>query len=1376
MPVDSWNVRPNTDDDFLPDYRPLCEQEIECADDSPSEIGTLKQSSDVPFLFLLGRPGSGKSRELQQARKQGWFGLNCRWIEGKEFGSDIAGTLDRVVGSSNEPVRLILDGLDEALLERGPNFVPQLKRWILDRRGPHGEPAIRLTITCRWADWPVQNVSELAALWPSNHTRFLMLCPLRRKEAVQTIERAFGPSAELFWGQLQDRHLQPVACWPEGLLGLMAQFEASGRTSVSDGYSQVIEHQVTRFCQLADSPNDAGRWQAAVKGVEWRRKVAGRLAAAMIWSGKNRLNLELTGPDNRFVTISDFHGQSEFWENGYKSILLEDLDDVARGKSRLMRALPLDSSWVFGSQVQQEFLAAEWLAEKELDESRLKQIFGHEKDGRWRVQPALGAVAAWLACRQPAFRRLVLDHDALVMLRMDGSRLAASDRYEIVEALLEATERIQILDPAIRQSHLASLAHPQLHAQIERWLVSPDVSGATKELALDIASKTRLYSMASVLWRLYLKESDEVRIKMAHALYRLAQSPEHDKMWLSVLRGEVPIDGYGTLLGAALHLLIVSRKRPLRESLPWIVPKRRFEVYGLYEQIVRQLPEHLTPADLPAVLAKLGERPDCIIDLVHGPQRLHKDSVRLAIRHFDNTEIAEALSGYWHQCLAQHIHPHHDLNCMWESEDLGFRDKSHRRSIVHALIHHPGFEIHTEKKWLTPSDYLITDDDLEWFLDEITGAVAEDRWRWALVLASVLWRVDLNGKQSDRIQRVWESMPEVRSYFPQPAAGETIQDALQRMRTQSRAKREADIANSRTQRAERAAKFQEDLQKYTQQCKLAHQAGKLTWGGVFDILSARTHGPGSSMVTFEPIGKIGPEDDWMIEAAARHLRELPNQRPIVFGDGLDGLLALAACLPRLSGDSDLLSQIGKHWLAAMLADFSMSYMENVPEGIGWKQFAELFPDEFAGACDTVIRHRYLNGGELGELDAFADCWSPTSSEKLTSLLKHEPIQVAGFFNAIRYLAEQNELMAIDVIRFWLENVSCEWNAEQKAVLAGAALFLLNGRMVCDALDSRILDDLDVSRNAIWRSVHRLGWHPHKIDFLRWSDSSVEGLATVCWKAYTSMNRSFLSGRNTGFVSGEDEAIEFRDRITSEATQRGIELNLPGPVCDDTPEETRLRLRQTNWHRHNAAAARLKASRSFLSPRDLFKVCATPDARLARDADELLAAVVASVQRWEEALIAGNWQRVWDLKPLRPRDEENIANELRDWLRDELKVVSEREPELRSERRSDIIVQTLTPTGAKITVVLELKRVRPKNAKERREEMRTKLRDVYLKQRANEGWTHGLYVVVWTPESGHKLDSDAAMEAEAKSLQEQAKSLSEPPFVLTSIVVDARSRL
>lgn len=1334
-------------------------------------MGFLQRFGEVPFLLLLGRPGSGKSRELAQAKEERWLGSDCRWIEGKEFSSDISATLDRVMKDAPKQTRLFIDGLDEALLEH-VNFMPKLKRWLLDHLGPDGEPIFHLAITCRWADWPVSSINELASLWMASRSKYLMLCPLRQVDVVQTIQKRFGPAADLFWSQMHEHHLKPVACWPQGFLGLLEQFEQSGRKSICAGYSQAIEDQIARHCRLTDSTDDP-RWKAALPGTDWRRRVAGQVAAAMLWSGRSKLNLCPTAASADYLTAGDFKDHSEVWDNTRKSIQTEDLDDLVH-KSRLMRRMSEGDIWVFGSQVHQEFLAAEWLAAQSLDEPRLKQLFGREDEGRWRVQPALGAVAAWLAGRNQPFRQIVLKHDPLVLLRMDGARIVDSERREVVEALLEATEQIRVLDPAIRQAHLASLAHSRLHAQLEHWLRRSDVCVASQELAIEIAEKTKLESLAPVLWELYPESTGRVQIEMAGALRRLAKAAEFDTNWQSVLWGELPMDGYGNLLGAAIESQINSGKRPLAEALQWVVPGRRFDVYGLFDIVVRSLPERITIDDLPAVFKSLGERPEFVADSLNTPYHLHKAAVKLAIAHFDRPEVLRVLCDYWHQCLAHHVHPHHDVNSSWKAEELGIQDEAHRRSIMHALILHTEFEKHTERKWFWSSEYLFTEEDFDWSLQELFQASPENRWRWALVVASDLWRTDLAGERGMRLQKAWVTMPDIRSFFPALAEQESLPEAIIRQSEENRLKRESDHAKWQAKHDARDQKFQNDLAVFTQDCKSAHEQGKLTWGGVTQILSARAHGPGSSTVTFEPISKIGPNDAWMFESAVRHLRELPDKRTIELNDGLGGLLALAACLSHISKDSELRKVIGKHWLAPMLADFSMSSLGEVPAGISWETFAGWFPDELPLAFETLIRHRYLNNGELSELRSFLDCWSVECETRLAKLLRDESIQVEGFFNAVRMLAGKNESLAVDVMRLWLGKKDENLNHDQKAVLAGAALLLLNGRCVEEVFQSGLLDNQDVARDAIWRSANIFDFHEHRIDFSKWSDVSIQRVAELCGRAYTRVERHRSNGRGFGEVTGEDEAVDFRDRIISEATQRGIYLNLPLSVEQDTPEEAVSRRHTLDWHRNEAGKARRKAARDMLPPGDLFRLCSMPHARLARDADELMAAVITSVQRWEQSLIHGHWTHLWDLKPLKSRGEEDIAKELRDWLRDDLKIIIEREVELRSEDRTDVLVQTLTQWGQKLTVLIELKKVRKGNAKERRTAMQTQLRDRYLEERRNEDWTHGLFIVAWTSEPGHKLDSESAMQIEAEFLIKQAQSLSEPPFVLRSMVVDARS--
>lgn len=1372
LPEPHWNANPGIDDDFLSEHGQRGGTE-HLLDEPLSGIGTLSDFKEASFLFLLGRPGSGKSSELGKAKKFGWFGDHCAWIEGKEFGSDIAGTLDRLIGHTPEIDRLCIDGLDEALLEQ-PQFVSKLKRWLLSHLRPNGEPKFDLLLTCRWADWPTTGVDELAALWKADQSKKLMLCPLRQKDVVATLKQRFSDDIDSFWEQMNFHHLRPVACWPQGLIGLMEQFERSGRTKVCRGYSQAVEDQIATHIRLADSPEEPGRWIASLAGADWRHRVAGRLAASMTWSGKSKLDLRPAPTSDDVLACDDFHEIPELWEDTHKPVRLEDLDAVVH-KTRLMRRLSDDIHWVFQSQVHQEFLAAEWLNSHGLDELKLRQLFGRDLEGTWRVQPALGAVAAWLAVMNPTFRQLLLNHDPLVLLRMDGSRLPDKEREAVLEALLQATERIRVIDPAIRQAHLASLSHPDLHRQLANWLCRTDACDAAKELAIEIAEKTKLHSLATLLWELYPTSHGRLQVEMAGALYRLATSADHETRWLSVLRGDLPIDKHGSILGAAIELLILSGKTPVHEALHWFIPGMKFDVYGLYDMAVRSLSEKLTPEDLPVVFAKLGEKPEWTWDSLKTPHHIHKAAVRLAIQQFNRPEVAHALCDYWYACLKQHVHPHHSHNENWSADKLGIRDDEHRRLIIKSLTDHPDFARNTEKKWLFIEDYLFTSADIDWVLDELETANTEDRWKWALAFSTLMWQEELTAQRGERLQLVWLSLPEIRGYFPQPSEWETLPEAILRFDKECKAKRKAEQGKWRKKWDRQEAKFKADLVRYTDECKTAHEQGRLIWTNVFHLLSGKAHGRGPQIITFEPIKQIGSGDEWMIEAAIRYLVELPNHRKIVLEDGIDGLLALATCVNRVEGDANLAEALRCHWLAPILACLSMGSLGETPEGVNIEQLAEWFPEHMPPALTTVIRHRYQKGGELGEIRSFKKVWSDIASQQLSHLLMDEPIQPAGFFNAMHHLAEKEESLAVEVIRFWLAQEVGKLSHDQMAVMAGAGLFLLDGRLATEIQESGLMEDMALARDAIWRSVHPLRYFDRNPEFSKWSDESIRIVGNLCCRAYTRLERDRSPERGFHAVTGEDAAVEYRDRVISEATQRGIFLVLPTTHEEDSPQAASNRLRWIDWHRNEASKARLKAYRELISPPALAKFCSTPQARLARNNDELMEAVIASLKRWENDVKAGNWRRIWDLKPLRSREEEDIAKEVRDWLRDDLRIITEREVELSSERRTDILVQTLRRTSEKLTVLIELKKVRKANNRERRLAMKSQLRDTYLKERLAEGWTHGLYVVAWTPDPNDKLDSDAAMEAESQVLAKQAAHLSEPPFTLKSLVVDARSK-
>lgn len=1371
LPTETWDRFRGIDGNFLSDHGGKGGIDHVLEDSLPG-IGHLSGHANVPFLTLLGRPGSGKSRELRMAAEGGWLGEHTILIEGKEIGATNAAVYLQSILATQlaEPCRLIIDGLDEVLLAN-PQFVAQLKGWFRLNIDERSRPRHSLAVSCRWADWQEAQIAELAALWPAGHSKTLVLAPLRRADAVDTLMRRLGEErSEAFWKQLRELHLIPVACWPQGFLALIRQFEASGYNSIATSHADVIRDQVLSLCRLADSRDDALRWEHSVPETKLRRQIAGRIAATMIVSGRGQLKLQETtaASDTNAMSAEELGATDEFWEGRRIAPNLEYLDAVVH-RTRLMRRLPSSESWVFESQVYQEWLAADWLVTRNLDVRRLKMIFGSDAEGHWMVAPRMRATAAWLARYHVDFRNHILANDPLTLLSMDGACLPDRERQDIVEALLSATESVRVLDPGIRHSHLPSLKHGDLASQLERWLIRSDLTDATRHLAIEIAEKTKLHEISAVLWRIYPNASKRLRPEIAGALFRLAKNG-HDEEWKAVLQGEVPIDAHGNLLGAALQIMVIeSRAIPVREVLKHVLPERRFEVFGLYESVVRHLHEILTVEDLPDIFKKLSENPDAIRDSLSRAKDLNDSATSMAILEINRPEIGSALIEYWHACLRRHVIPKPDLAEIWKEHDDG------RRKFIQALVSHSDFERHHEQGWVSTSDYLVEENDFQWCIDQIEAAPSEQEWRYATFVRAMIWRVDLTSYYGPMLDHIWNKSASLRGMLTTPLEGESVSQAIIRIAAENQAERDAKQSHSTKRQKQRELVHKERMAREAQQCRLAHDKGQLVWPGAFRVLMFRHSLATSGIVSFVPISEIGPEDAWMREAAACFITDSPQNPDFGSEYGLHGLLALAACLDELDVDGPLRKSIQKHWLVHLIPLLCNHGMGDTPEGISNKRFAEAFPEEFTHAFGEFCRDFYRKDRSLTELHQLEELTIPGLSAELKAVLLEEPLRPAGFFTGMWFLSKTDEEAAIEVALRWLPELGGEMPPDVAASLFGASAILVNGRLSAEI--EAHLSNTPLVFDAIRAASSQLSWHDREMDFTCWPDHALKALGDAIWKAYPVTDRHHGSRGTFEFhgVTDEDHAMEFRDRLSSAAWSRGIDLAIPDVVEGESDEEAAQRSHMIDWHLHANRQARAAAAWETMHPTEFLKLADRPQARRARDRGELLDAVIESLERWEHALeTQGVWDNLWNDRNI--KDEKRIAREMRDWLRRDLDVIVECEVELALQDRSDVVVQTLPTDGSpSLTVVIELKKHLPSNTKERRTAMKSQLVDRYLRERLHEGWSHGLYVVAWTPKPGSRDDSAEAIERARLEFRQQAESLSVAPYTVKSMVIDARYR-
>ena len=1268
-----------------------------------------------------------------------------------------------------EPKKLVFDGLDEILLTNRL-FVSQLKAWLKAQTDSDGRQKHTLVISCRWADWPEEEIAELAELWPTREVKTLVIAPIRSVDAITTLKKRFGAKADDFWKQLHDFHLFPVACWPQAFLGLIDQFEESGGKGIAQSYGEIIGYQVKKLFMLTDSRGEGLRWEKSVREAEWRGRIAGRIAATMAVSGMASFAVD-SDKDDDVIDLGDLSDGTEVWDGKRIAPQRSDYDSLPK-LTRLFRKLAGRDRWVFQSQVHQEWLAADWLASRDLGIIRLKQIFGVETESGWRVAPAMQATAAWLAQIEKPFRKEILSSDPLTLLRMDGASLQDDEKKEIVEALLRATDDVRVLDPAIRQAHLPSLKHAKLKQQLTKWLTNPDANEAAKELAVDIAEKTRLEEICSLLWKIFPDASKRLKIELAGALGRLAKEG-YDSRWLDVLSGKISTDAHGSLLGYALDLMVVeSKKVPVREVMNHILPERHFEVFGRYDMVARNLQNSLQPDDLPAVFRKLAENPHALHGRLCRNSDFNVAAVFMAIEHFEKPVVASALCDFWHECLRFHVVPMKLRETNESKTILADVSEIRRREVALALVSHSGFDRQRGKGWVSLDYYLLGEADFDWCLEKLRAASPEDEWRFSILLSAMIWRVDLSGKSGEELNAAWNVSPSLKNDLPSPLEGELACQAIQRVKNEGNTKRDGEEQKYKKKlaRIERAAQLHQEQDLAA--CRSEHDKGLLVWPGVFRCLSFRASGSEMGLITFEPVKEIRDDEQWMIDAAARFITEIPSKRELNCDCALYGALALAACKTQMVIQSAVRQSIGEDWLEALIPFLCSHGLGEAPEGISNEHFAELFPQEFVEAFERFVRKLYVEDARLEQLNQLTEINLSSLADRLEAILLSEDLHSPGFFNALNFLSEKNEEAAIRVLTAKLASLQ-DGLKEDAIPLLAAAMTRVNGRLGSDI--KPYFEDAELFLKALLYAISRLRWEVRELDFSGWSDLPLKQMADACWKVFPVINRHGRSGSHFKFraVSDEDNAMEFRDRISSAARNRGIDIAIPENIEGENPEDAQERQNLIDWHRHANSQFQVAVRWSQLSPKEFFRIAEKPNARLAKDQDELMDAVIEALLRWEQSLVKkGRVHRLWDGKTI--KHEKVICSEMAEWLQNDLELQVHCEVEPILDKRVDLLVQTIPADGSSTTlqIVIEVKLLKPSNTKVRKTAMETQLLS-YLKSRVSDGWTHGLFVVAWTPVPGSTNDSLDRMETQRQELEKQAMGLITKPFQLNSLVLDCR---
>lgn len=1293
-------------------------------------------------LFLLGRPGAGKSAEIERLKSgevSGFSGERLVVVACKETGADLHPTIDRrlarVEASNTQPVRLVIDGLDEGFLRDG-TFFSRLKSILSDVRADH--PTLRLLLACR-PEWDKGFDESVHAMWRGEgKPAVFVLEPLSSKARRALVEGRGVKDADGFFRWVQRNNFEEFAAWPRSLEWLADEFLAGRAEKLN--YIDLCRRRVARGFGEDKRYAEAGH---AGRAEVWTQAVM-LVGAALVFCG--RKGIALDAPADDCLTLDEiFSTMGALQIPGRPSLDRETVREAVRQASHLMEKA--DGHHRFQNQSDLEFLAAAMLAD--FKREQLAELFGCPDDsGRWCVFPQLASTAAMLATQSPDFFDLLIERDPRVLMRMDFAAKLDDARREAVDAMLTATALAESTGGHDAQALFPTLRHAVIAAQLRPWLFDSKRSLVSRELAYDIARECCGAEVALEVERAASSGDELAREHLALWIRLFSQSWSEEKVceWA---RGE-----NDDLAGAALDALLDRGRKP-RDLAPFLrrsVPHR----LGLLQFHHQRLARECQAEDVPVLLPILAQWPG-VGDQHSGTGRIVSSLVAKGIAALDKPDVREAVTSFLIARAKRRDFMLHGFDAK-ALAPLGLDDTTHRRALILALA----------EKWpadaderLLPQNCPLLLEDHEWLLDCVASATGLAATALADLAACIAWRCDERLRES--LDRAHSASAPLRERLPQADAG-GIFATLQRLR------READ-ERSRIKMAEFEAanpQFRYDHAEYFAQALEACRAGRLGyWVELCYALSQPRNEVHSSDFyrrtdVRQLAGWAAGSDELraeLIHIARQYLLtvRIPPPEPKTIPNAYFGITyALSLHAPRLNEDAELRAAIDPSWVLALLHHCGS---EDGPLAQPLAILATLAPEKVAEACRREFRERWeQNETIFGQLLPAA--WSPETETALIEVLRGMPLQPKTYLSGLDFLAQRQSPRAAEVAAGRLSEHSSQPDSPARRAAIAGCIF------ICFDLWERAWPHLAADRSAARRFL---------LEYGRWIDyhdreQRLERMPTPLLAALYGLAIDCFPVKDAPHHEGPyspaalDDAYHLRGLLQRTLEARGAKDALAAVYrhADET--------RKAWWARASLDRAHATAHaqrRAAPDAAEFIRFLATEGGTFVRDNDSLQRAVLTSLRRFEGTLHPNHIVRLWDKG--QPRDEEKLQIEIADHLAHDLKrIVVNMETKVELRERADIRVQA---DSYVVTVEVKLghsdDRDRPL-----RTAMRSQLR-AYL-QKQNE--THGIYVVGWffcpafRPAALRDLKTPRASQ---KHFDTQARKLSTNGFVLAASVIDCR---
>jgi hypothetical protein len=1339
-----------------------------------------------PCLFLLGYGGAGKTAEFNAhltpnlLSDESLIAREARYLDGAGADAIFNGTDWCAALDAGKPIRIAFDSVDEALLGRG-TFLDGLRHHLAlakaaaEARGL----AMQIVLTSR-LDWDEKLASEIAGIWglPAGDCTY-QLAPLSFQAALDLAATRKVADPRAFLTECARGDMERFACWPRTLIWLAEEF-AQNNGVISSTLTRLQEARCARQFEDAArtgrlieklTPERTARWNEA---AEW-------LACASIATGAQRF-VHGRSAGERELDVAAFATALAKLPHGALPLNQEAFVDAMKFGD--LFAHPGDV-WIFQEQSDAEFLAARRLAR--LPAEQLAGFFGSETKHGWQVFPQLRTVAAMTAIASDGFRDWLLAHHPLVLIRADAADLPHSEKERIVAALLDLIESGRAPEAHDEESHLQTLRHRNLAAQLRPWLHDARRSIEAREMAIRIVAACA---------------DEELRNELSEDIWELASGPEADKLhWISlavsatgaawkkerlmrIARGELPSGRYWSLRGAVLFALFdrsrktlpAAEQTRLSQVIPYLVGNET-GVMSLYDRFLRSSHEHLRTDDVQevcAVLVALHERRGLLHDL-HPLHELGRVTLRATAQHIPDERAITVLADWWFSVLLRDGYEIPGRHGRCSLAEVGLDASEKRHALLAAMLRHPDaarlneFRLH---------DLPVETDDWPWLLAQLPqlGGIAEKLA--ARLIAQRIHNRSLREENRAALVTAYAASEELRALLPPTPDGD-IHAALLRIEEENERRWAAESAKIKRRVKERP---QFDAEKeLTIALEGCTKGDERWWPRLLDVAGAFEEGERSTRVweAEQPQELPGwekiPEAQLpQVRAAARSylLRHPPRMAARNQFNLAMEATRHALCLLRdsLRDDVELRAAFRREWVEVILRHL---YPARAPLPDLLVSLHALDSQITLDCIRETLEFDWDNDRSLlaDHLDAL---WprEPRLCAVFLDVLGRSPLRPEPYRYGLAWLTRHDREAAAALALRRCDELAPQEKSDLRCVAIGTALLAFPEHW--QRVWPHVCADPD-------EGVKCLAWVASAAEHLGWQKALLKAVPEH-GKFMAALYGFFLKylspepERRGGYTpTGMDHCRDLQRECHQALLDSGRPDLLQSAFAFAGKSGQPWTQRAVRKAETSAQAREWQA----WTLGDFTEWLATEGATRITDADSLHRAVAESLRRFERAWKSGEIHpiQLWDLEANRPRREKFLSDALKQHLKRDLgpRLIPRRsgafivrEPEFFTDEASDVFVEMALPDGSHANVIVEVKLC---DHREVGTSMETQLAARYLREK---NLAHGIYFVGWFGCDAwpkRKTPFQKLTLARARStLAKQAASLSRDGLKITAVVV------